>query len=58
MTIHTRQPLPTPPGDRSALTGLYSEQAALHLRLVRARPTPELLRRIARVEAALARGGA
>ena len=57
MATHTQRPLPTLPGDRS-LTDWYTEQDHLHMRLVRSRPTPELLRRIARCEAAIMRGGA
>jgi hypothetical protein len=54
----TQCPLPAPIGDRSPLTRLFSEQAALHLEWCTTRPTPDLLRRMARVEAAIAAGGA
>ena len=58
MTIHTSsRPGPTYHGDRSPLTRLYAEQARLHLQLIGSRPTPDLLRQIARVEARLAEGG-
>jgi hypothetical protein len=45
-----------PPGDRSPLGDLYAEEARLHLQLCTGRPSPDLLRRIARVEALLNRG--
>ena len=58
MAIHTSsRPGPTYMGDRSPLGSLYSEQARLHLELIGSRPTPDLLRQIARVEARLAEGG-
>ena len=59
-TVRTRTSQPPYgdyPGDRSPLSRLYEEQLRLHLALCAGRPTPDLLRRIARVEAAIARGG-
>ena len=59
--LHYKHPttqLSAPPADRSPLSALHTEQARLHLQLCAGRPSPELLRRIARVEAAIMRGGA
>ena len=57
MATHTtRLPVQNYPGDKTDLTRLLREQAALHLQLVRSRATPALLREIASVEARLNRG--
>ena len=46
----------TPPADRSLVSAVFSEEARLHLLLVRSKPTPALLREVARVHALLEGG--
>jgi hypothetical protein len=59
MTQHTtQQPQQAYPADRSPLSRLYDEQIRLHLLYCAGRPSPHLLRQMARVEAAIASGGA